>query len=460
MKNRALMANRWTWWVVLLVLLPAVLRAELVYFGQGGRVQLPATIEPDGTVRLESPDGPVGFVASDLRKLVPGHWPERDWPGRCEAARVGGARAQFAAAWWALENGLTPQAEAMLREASRAEPDDPTTRRMTAALDRLNGEGADPDLGPITRALGPSFEVARGPHVLLLHQHAAAEATERLDLLERVVRTYYLLFAAHGLELPVTGRRLVLAWFADREDYLAFLHAEGADAFRTTLGYYHPTLDAVLTYDARSSPAQRLARDAIAARLVEIERLPAGDRRDRVRRESARRQLLLDLDRRSIELGTAAHELVHLLVAQSGLAPRHDAFPLWLHEGLAAQFEVVRGGRWAGVGRAHDLRLPDWRGLDPRPRLVPLLRDTGLGHGYQRDAYAAAWALVYFLRQKHPVEFVTFLDLLRAPDPEARSREDRTVALFRSAFGDDLTALESDWHRTIVALRTPLEEGQ
>src|SRR3954454_3297481 len=171
--------------------------------------------------------------------------------------------------------------------------------------------------------------------------------------------------------------------------------------------------------------------------------MAAGDRRDGLRREAERRQLLLEMERRSVELGTAAHEMVHLLVARSGLAPRHDVFPLWLHEGLAAQFEVVRGGRWAGFGRAHDLRLPDWRGIDPGPRLGPLLRDSGFGHGYQRDAYAAAWALVYYLRQKHPAQFVTFLDLLRSPDPEVRPREDRTVAHFRAAFGEDLHALEA-----------------
>ena len=60
-------------------------------------------------------------------------------------------------------------------------------------------------------------------------------------MLKRVVRSYYLLFASGGLDLPVPEHRLVLVWFAQHGDYLAFLHAEGADAFRNTLGYYHPT---------------------------------------------------------------------------------------------------------------------------------------------------------------------------------------------------------------------------
>jgi hypothetical protein len=401
-------------------------------------------------------------VTVSLRAELPSG-PERDWPRRYAAVQNGGADDRLAAAWWALEHGLTPQAEGLIREAHLADPVHLVTSRLSAALDRLDQTRADPDaerdLESIRRALGPSFEMASSPHVRLLHQHTAAEAAERLELLERVVRSFYLLFAAQGLELDLPRRPLMAAWFAEHSDYLAFLHTEGADAFRNTLGYYHPTLDAVFFFDVRTSLAQRQARDRLATEQTALEQLPAGQRRDRLHRDVERRLDLLELERRSFEMGTAAHELVHLLVARSGLAPRHDDFPLWLHEGLATQFEVVRGGHWAGFGRTHDLRLPDWRRIDPRPRLVPLLRDAGFGHGYQRDAYAAAWALVYYLRKEHPGRFLTFLDLLRIPDPDVRPRADRTVALFKAAFGDDLAGLEADWHRMIDRLHTPLEDG-
>ena len=97
-------------------------------------------------------------------------------------------------------------------------------------------------------------------------------------------------------------------------------------------------------------------------------------------------------------------------------------FPYWLHEGFAAQFELIRGGRWAGISRANDLRLPDWRGLQPAARLERLVRDADFGRGYQRDLYAQAWALVYYLRTRHPDEFLTFLDLLRNPLLRTRLR--------------------------------------
>src|SRR5262249_35440299 len=211
------------------------------------------------------------------------------------------------------------------------------------------------------------------------------EANERIELLERVIMGYHLLFAAEGIELAVPRRRLVSAWFADKKDYLAFLHSEDADAFATTRGYFHPTWNAVVAYDARSSAQQRTAREKLAARREELRRFgervdhaPARSRIrvkladqpvrtvgraaakaliDRLSGEVTCEELLLELDWRAIDLGTAAHEMIHQLAGDSGLVTRHDGFPHWLHEGLAAQFEVIRGGRWAGISRAHDLRL-------------------------------------------------------------------------------------------------------
>src|SRR5262249_52037650 len=194
------------------------------------------------------------------------------------------------------------------------------------------------------------------------------------------------------------------------------------EAFTTTSGYLHPTWGAVVAYDGRSTEKQQSARQALQARRDELRQFartleslpPRGRLRvkladepvrivggadgrallDRLEREVAYRTALLDLDWRAIDLGTAAHEMVHQLAADSGLLRRHDAFPYWMHEGLAAQFEVIRGGRWAGLSRAHDLRLPDWREIQPPPKLDRLIRDPGSGRGYQCALHAQTSALV------------------------------------------------------------------
>ncbi len=453
-------------------------RADLFYFAEGGAVQLHGEAQGE-KIFLETPDGILEFLRDDFRTIVPGHWPEDEWEPRRKSALAGGAESRFAAAWWALENGLTPQAVAMIREAHASNSRHAPSARMVAALERLGRPLPDPDLGPIHRSMGRHADESRGDHVILLHQHGRADADERVDLLGRVVMSYYLLLAAQGIELPAPRHRLATAWFARRSDYLAFLDREKATAFRTTQGYYHPTLEAVFSYDARSSERQMTARKAIAVRRQELSRLrgevdrfrlqsgetppqypdqaEARRRLDRSTRDVDRQELLLEMERRSLDFGTAAHEIVHQLVASSLLAPRHDDLPIWLHEGFAAQFEVLRGGRWAGIGRAHDLRLPDWRALQPPPRLAPLVRDTGFGHGYRRDSYAAAWALVYFLRKAHPQQFLTFVDLLRAPQLRPVPKVDHIDSAFRSAFGEDMEALEADWYLFIASLKTPLE---
>lgn len=467
-------------------LAPASARADLAYFQKGGEVQAPVTVSGK-VVSIELPDGPHEFRREDFRKLVPGLSPEAEWPHRLAKARTAGFAARYETLWWAVENGLTREVAGELRDLHATNPDHPPTKRMAATLDRLERPCSDADFEPFRKALGISTSVARSDHVLLLHQKYDAEAAERLALLERVIVGYYLFFAAQGIELTVPSHRLMFAVFADQADYLAFLRAQNAAAFATTRGYFHPTWNAVVAYDGRGTDRQRNGRETALARREElksfratVDRLPpraklrvtlTGESArtlgrpealalvEKLEREVRRDELLLEVERRAIDDGTAAHEMIHLLAANSGLLPRHDAFPIWLQEGLAMQFEVIRGGRWAGIGRAHDLRLPDWRKIQPAPPLEPVLRDAGFGRGYSRDPYARAWALVYYLRARHPQQFLTFLDLLRSPDARSADlpRAERTLDAFRRAFGADLEPLERDWHDFLGRLKTPLE---
>jgi hypothetical protein len=464
--------------------------ADLIYFRAGGSAQIPATTEGNRII-LAMPDGNVSLPSELISKRLPGFWPEAEWHARHKNALAEGFAARYAAVWWALENGLTKEVTDELRKLHALDPAHVPTARMAATLDRLDQPLSDPDSAGFRKALAIGTQVAQGPHVILFHQHSDAEAEERIALLERVIRGYYLLFAAQGLELALPRHRLMSAWFADENDYRAFLHSERADAFATTRGYFHPTWNAVVAYDARSNDKQRTTREKLGVKRDELRRYaemvakaPARTRvRIKVGEEPLRtvsikeaktaidrldgeincESLLLELDRRSIDLGTAAHEMIHQLASNSGLLPRHDAFPVWLQEGLAAQFEVIRGGRWAGISRAHDLRLPDWRKLPSPPRLERLIRDAGFGHGYQRDLYAQAWALVYYLRTQHPSQFLTFLDILRGPNAESPSPSatgaDRVVNAFKRAFGSELDALESDWHRFMKSVQTPLEQN-
>ena len=416
-----------------------------------------------------------------------GFTPLREWDARRLESQSAGFMARYETAWWAITNGLGHLAESELRALHRVDPGHAPTARMDAILEKLERPVSDPDLLEFRKALGIETKTTCGAHVVLLHQLSDAEAEERVTLIDRVVTSFYLFFAAEGIELKVPAQRLVYAWFSDQKDYLAFLHSQGADAFATTCGYYHPTWNAVVAYDALSSEKQQLGHEAASARREElqqfqtiVDRLPARARLrvtltgesartldrsaalgliDRLQRDVRREDLLLDLERRAINEGTAAHEIIHLLATNSGLLPSNDAFPVWLQEGLAMQFEVIRGGQWAGISRASDPRLPDWRRINPPRSLEPLLRDTGYGRGYRRDLYAQAWSLVYYLRVEHPTQFLRFLDLLRGSDDALADLPagQRSVTAFRRAFGSDFQTPDRDWHQFMTNVQTPLE---
>lgn len=421
---------------------------------------------------METSAGVFWFLESDFRAIVPGGCPEREWPSRRDAALKQGGPVRLAAAWWALENGLTSESAAMVRAARESDPKHPPAARLAAALDALAAPCSDPDTTALSRALKVPCQTVRSAHVLLIHDHEPAVAEARVDVLERVTTSFYLLLAAEGIELPVPAQRLVAVYLRNQTDYLSFLHSQNAGAFRTTLGYYHPTLHAVIAFDPRScgkSRATLAALDRPRRRMLNSggrdesrgdPGAPFVELADPQFRDLLRRYLLFEMEETARDLGTAAHEMVHLLVDRSGLSRHPGQFPQWFHEGFAAQFEVVRGGRWSGFGRAHDVRLADWRSMTHPPELTSLVRDAGFGHGYRRDLYAESWSLVYFLRKTRPRESTRFLEILRLPAADDNyGQPARVMNAFVDAFGSNLSAIAKEWLQFSNGVRTPLQDS-
>jgi hypothetical protein len=256
------------------------------------------------------------------------------------------------------------------------------------------------------------------PHLAYWHDRGEAVG-DRVVFLERVVWTYDLLFAALGFDLTTPREKLVFVRLPRPVDYLQFLRAEGADSFRGTTGYFHP-----------------------ARRLVVTRPVPPFEAD------------YLGLDARSVEVGTAAHEMVHLLVTVSGLEPRSGDFPQWLHEGLAMQFEPAPEGVWAGPSAVTPIRLADWNCVPkPQRRLSPLVREEGPQGGYQKARYAAAWAFVHFLWTDRPDVFIAFLDRLRVPGADSGLGTNRVEKALVESFGARLDVIEAEWLTFMTSLK-------
>jgi len=432
-------------------------QGDILRFREGGEVVASAT-QQGAVVVIDTPMGEFRFPIGDFREVVATNDPRADWAAKVDEARRGDAAKKCATAIWALDHGLVPEAGAMIREAHEQDAGHQPSARMVAALDRLATPLPDPAMPKILRGLPVKHKIARGPHVVLVHQHSDADSSERVAILETIVEAYALHFASLGLDLASPRERLASMWFARKADYLAFLRAEGATSFLNTRGYHDAVRNMVVAYDCRDDPARLRARTEglearaeLAAFASKVDAIPAAGRArvtlrgkphsvDRgsarellsaLGRELDRRDIVLELGRREIDWGVAAHETIHQLVAVTRLAPQHNSFPSALSEGLAMQFEAISGGRWAGLAGVPTFRLRDYRALKGPPGLASTIGDSKFGPGYNPDTYARAWATIRYLRTDRPEAFVSLIDRLRSPsdrDETAASRALRVVA--------------------------------
>ncbi|GIW87561.1 MAG: hypothetical protein KatS3mg108_1885 [Isosphaeraceae bacterium] len=488
MGQGSVLVQRWGRLAVLAIALVGGRSAwcDVYEFVAGGRTEGGPVVDGQ-PIELQSPWKIYRFVADDFRRIEPAPWPPAEWPERREAARAGTSDDRHAAALWALDHGLVDEAAAMWREAHRLDPNHRFIERMVRVLEGLAEERPDPELSQFDGLIPQGYQIERGPHVLVWHRHRSVDAKARVALLERVFTAFYLDAARHGLILEIPAARLPSIWFAERSDYLGYLEREGAAGFENTRGYHHPIRGLAASYDARSDDDQRRARRAIAARRSELAafrkritqapqqaRIRLGPQGtpgksstaadaigelDRLERDLDRQELLLDLTWQALDEGNAAHELIHQLVSRSSLAPRHAAFPIWLHEGLAMQFEAFRGGLWAGAGTPVAIRLRDFRAIRPAPPLAPLLRDAGLSAGYRDDSYAQAWAWVFYLRQNRPDAWLILLDTLRRPVLDPRPVTTRSREALEPLWEGGLQTAERSWHTTLEALTAPEPAG-
>ena len=160
-------------------------------------------------------------------------------------------------------------------------------------------------------------------------------------------------------------------------------------------------------------------------------------------------------------VATIVHEATHQIAFNCGLHTRLSDCPLWFSEGIAVYFEtpdLSSPKGWKGIGAVNQPRLERFRQyLETRPvnSLETLIRDdTRFRDAKQAlDAYAEAWALTYFLIQKHSKAYVAYLAMLSKKPPLGEDGPEKRLDQFRQIFGE-LGPLDADFMRYVARLRS------
>jgi hypothetical protein len=157
------------------------------------------------------------------------------------------------------------------------------------------------------------------------------------------------------------------------------------------------------------------------------------------------------------------HEATHQIAFNCGLQQRFADIPLWVCEGLAEYFETPDlnyGKGWKTIGDVNPpriLRFQQFLSRRPTDSLVKLISDDKRFRGHDADqmldAYAEAWAFNYFLLRQHPKQYQAYLQLLMDKAPLAPDAPAVRLKEFKDSFGEDLTALDTEFVRYMVRVK-------
>jgi hypothetical protein len=229
--------------------------------------------------------------------------------------------------------------------------------------------------------------------------------------------------------------------FDDQTSYENYARAELGDAARSVIGFYSLRTNRVTMYDLTGTKGLQGAvrRFTSTAQINSLLAQPGAERM----------------------VATIIHEATHQIAFNCGLHARYADIPLWVSEGLAVFFETpdLRSSQgWRNIGGVPGGRLAQFqRYLNARPQdsLPTLMADDSRFRQSSTalDAYAEAWALHHFLISTRPKDYVRYQQLLSAKPLLIYDTPKERLSAFREVFGDDLSALDTEFLRYVAGLR-------
>lgn len=311
-----------------------------------------------------------------------------------------------------------------------------------AARERVPPPPADTlrDLGRrILAELPAGFDLHVTRHYVICFDTSRDYAKWAGAVFERLHEAFVTYWKRAGLDVAAPERPLVVVIFADRRDYEeAVARDVGVGADRVS-GYYSFLTNRVTTYDLTAA--------------------------DGVRRPGGGPGRLADelLARPEAEglVATVVHEATHQMAFNCGMHSRLAPVPLWVCEGVATCFETpdLRSQTgWRGIGSLNASRLERFRRSYQPGDLERIVGDDARFRDGDSavDAYAAAWALTWFLMEARKDAFVKYLARLQGKLPCTEYGRDARLADFTAAFGP-LADLEQAFlrHMNRVERRVP-----
>ncbi|MAR12010.1 MAG: hypothetical protein CL681_18845 [Blastopirellula sp.] len=301
--------------------------------------------------------------------------------------------------------------------------------------------GSDVLKASLLQQLGGDFRFHQTAHYLIAYNTSQAYAEWCGSLYERLYRAFHNYWEKRGVTLVESEVPLIALVFDGKVSYGKYARTELGETTSSVIGYYSLRTNRVAMYDLTRTDSlrERNPRISSAAHVNRILSQPGGER----------------------TVATIIHEATHQLAYNCGMHDRSASIPLWLSEGMAIYFEtpdLKSSSGWRRIGSINRVRLAGFRQyLRTRPAdslLTLLASDLRLRQTRTAaDGYAEAWALSYYLINRHQKAYAKYIQTLAAKKPLQVDTPEERVAEFQAAFGEDLQKLDQDFLRYMQRLR-------
>jgi len=280
----------------------------------------------------------------------------------------------------------------------------------------------------------PGFRAHPTQHYLIYYNTSPHYARWVGSLFEGLHKAFYNYWTRRGAVLHESEFPLVALVFDGQASFAKYSRPELGESADSIIGYYNLKTNRMTTYDLTGIEAAGLANErTAAARIQQILSQPGAER----------------------TVATVVHEATHQLAFNSGLQVRFADVPFWLSEGIAIYFETpnlesTKGWRSIGAVNRHSLiNFRNYLVKRPAGSLEQLLSDDKRfrNGAASTDAYAEAWALTYFLLQKHSEAYVKYLASRAQQKPLIDVPPEERIKEFKRFFGEDLQSLENEFLR-------------
>jgi hypothetical protein len=227
---------------------------------------------------------------------------------------------------------------------------------------------------------------------------------------EDLYRSFVHYFSVRGLRVKEPEFPLVAIVWGNKQQYLNYAATNGVNLSPNAVGYYSPATNRVHLYDATAG------------------------------KNGADWQQNAD---------TIIHEVTHQTAFNTGVHARFAGCPRWLAEGLGTLFEAkgIHSAR-AFTGRPDRInrqRLADYKRLFPKGVEAEYLAQlVSSDRPFERDvpkAYAASWALTFYLVETQSRRYADYLALTAARQPGEPYPDAKRLADFTRIFGDNFAML-------------------